>query len=327
VFLLTREFTVRETAYIIDQPIALVLETRAAVEKAIDQQGGARILIAEDEEIIALDLQQLIEKTGHQVVGIAHTEREAIRIAVEKRPDLLLVDIKLGEGSSGIEAVKTIVKTMDVPTIFITAYPERLLASDFVRESVYLIAKPFLPETVQTQLRDVLFFHWYGLSGTPVRPTGSSPAGARNEGPDVADDEHYLRELVRNKSDLRAMAVFVMAALEPVLSYDPARHHNQPPPEMWIDHSEYLAHLRIISGEVKALVTHLEAQNPPGKESKQSIINLKTHVDTFLHEYAATLGKGAAIATFGLLALLLMQAGFGGQLVQQILRIAHLDTK
>ena len=64
----------------------------------------------------------------------------------------------LGEGGSGIDAVTEILRTFDIPVIFITAYPERLLTGERP-EPTYLITKPFLPETVQATIGQALFFH------------------------------------------------------------------------------------------------------------------------------------------------------------------------
>jgi CheY-like chemotaxis protein len=75
-----------------------------------------------------------------------------------ERPGLVLADINLGEGGSGIDAVSEILSSFDIPVIFITAYPEKLLTGERP-EPTYLIAKPFLPETVQATVGQALFFH------------------------------------------------------------------------------------------------------------------------------------------------------------------------
>jgi CheY-like chemotaxis protein len=95
---------------------------------------------------------------GHTVVGIAATRREAVEKALAERPGIILADINLGEGGSGIEAVAEILESFDIPVIFITAYPEKLLTGER-REPTYLVAKPFLPESVQATVGQALFFH------------------------------------------------------------------------------------------------------------------------------------------------------------------------
>jgi len=75
-----------------------------------------------------------------------------------KRPGLVLADVQLADGSSGIDAVSDILGEFDVPVIFITAFPERLLTGERP-EPTYLISKPFQPENVKAAISQALFFH------------------------------------------------------------------------------------------------------------------------------------------------------------------------
>jgi CheY-like chemotaxis protein/DNA-directed RNA polymerase specialized sigma24 family protein len=129
---------------------------RARQEIATENRG--KILIIEDESIIAMYLQSLVEDLGHSVLGIATTHKEALALMETGQPDLILADIRLADGSSGIEAVKDILEKSDVPVIFITAFPERLLSGERP-EPTYLITKPFLNETVTATISQALFFH------------------------------------------------------------------------------------------------------------------------------------------------------------------------
>ncbi len=95
---------------------------------------------------------------GHQVVGIADTRRTAVTLAAETEPDLVLADVQLADGSSGIKAVEEILGAMSVPVVFITAYPERLLTGDRP-EPTYLVTKPFRPESVEAAIAQALFHH------------------------------------------------------------------------------------------------------------------------------------------------------------------------
>ncbi len=108
---------------------------------------AARVLIIEDEPIIALDIQDLVERCGHSVVGIAATETEAVQIARAERPSLVLADINLGAGGDGATAVARILRDVTAPVIFVTAFPERLLTGDAV-EPAFVITKPFDPTTL-----------------------------------------------------------------------------------------------------------------------------------------------------------------------------------
>jgi CheY-like chemotaxis protein len=127
-------------------------------QHTIESDLASTVLIIEDEPIIALDLENLVTELGHEVVGTAATREQAVKEAHLKKPGLILADINLGEGGSGIDAVGEILSSFDIPVIFITAYPEKLLTGERP-EPTYLIAKPFLPETVQATVGQALFFH------------------------------------------------------------------------------------------------------------------------------------------------------------------------
>ena len=115
------------------------------------------VLIIEDETFIALDLEGLVEALGHRVLGVARTHKEAVALATAKRPGIILADIQLADGSSGLDAVNEMLKTFEVPVIFITAYPERFLTGERP-EPAFIIAKPFQPATVSAVLSQALFF-------------------------------------------------------------------------------------------------------------------------------------------------------------------------
>ena len=115
------------------------------------------VLIIEDETFIAMDLEGLVENLGHRVLGVARTHTAAVALAKTKRPGLILADIQLADGSSGLDAVNELLKTFEVPVIFITAYPERFLTGERP-EPAFLIAKPFQPATVSAVISQVLFF-------------------------------------------------------------------------------------------------------------------------------------------------------------------------
>ena len=115
------------------------------------------VLIIEDETFIAMDLEGLVEGLGHRVIGVARTHAAAVTLAKAKRPGLILADIQLADGSSGLDAVNELLKSFEVPVIFITAYPERFLTGERP-EPAFLIAKPFQPATVSAVISQALFF-------------------------------------------------------------------------------------------------------------------------------------------------------------------------
>ena len=128
-----------------------------AAGKEIADQIRTDVLIIEDEPFIALDLQTLVEELGHRVVNIARTHREALKAVASHRPGLILADIQLADGSSGLEAVNQILGDFEVPVIFITAYPERFLTGQ-PPEPAFLITKPFGVDSLKAVISQALFF-------------------------------------------------------------------------------------------------------------------------------------------------------------------------
>jgi CheY-like chemotaxis protein len=148
----------REEAAIIleaDEDEILGLLTSAIAE--IDRQTVTHVLIIEDEPIIAMDLEGIVEGLGHKVAAIADTRSSAVAAARSHNPGLVLADIQLADGSSGIDAVTDILNDFQVPVIFITAYPDRLLTGERP-EPTFLITKPFQESTVQAAISQALFF-------------------------------------------------------------------------------------------------------------------------------------------------------------------------
>jgi DNA-directed RNA polymerase specialized sigma24 family protein/CheY-like chemotaxis protein len=150
-------FTVEDAAYLIDVSEGEVDELVSEALAEIEQQTRARVLIIEDEPIIAMDLETIVRDLGHDVTGVAVTRDEAVALAMENRPGLVLADIQLADDSSGIDAVKDILSEFDVPVIFITAFPERLLTGERP-EPTFLITKPFQRSTVKAAISQALFF-------------------------------------------------------------------------------------------------------------------------------------------------------------------------
>jgi CheY-like chemotaxis protein len=114
----------------------------AGAHEKLRQASATDVLIIEDEPLIAMDIRQLVERSGHRVVGVAASEQAAIELAQRQRPGLILADVNLGRGGDGIEAVRRILASATAPVIFVTAYPERLLLADGV-PAAFVIRKPF----------------------------------------------------------------------------------------------------------------------------------------------------------------------------------------
>jgi CheY-like chemotaxis protein len=150
-------FKPEEAAHILDCSVADLQGLINEAGKEIAAQVATDVLIIEDEPIIAMDLEALVEGLGHRVCHVARTHREALAAVRKTRPGMILADIQLADGSSGLEAVNEILTAFQVPVIFITAYPERLLTGKRP-EPTFLIAKPFQPETVKATISQALFF-------------------------------------------------------------------------------------------------------------------------------------------------------------------------
>ena len=136
-------------------------EAEELVQIALTEMGRAirgKVMIIEDETIIAMDLKGIVQAMGHEVTGVARTHTAAVELAGERRPDLILADIQLADGSSGVDAVNELLGSMgDMPVIFITAFPERLLTGDRP-EPAFLISKPYTEEQVRSAVSQALFF-------------------------------------------------------------------------------------------------------------------------------------------------------------------------
>ena len=150
-------FTPEDAAYLIDVESSEVENLVSEALAEIEKQTRARVLIIEDEPIIAMDIETIVRDLGHEVTGVAVTRDEAVALAMEDRPGLVLADIQLADDSSGIDAVKDILAEFEVPVIFITAFPERLLTGERP-EPTFLITKPFQRSTVKAAISQALFF-------------------------------------------------------------------------------------------------------------------------------------------------------------------------
>jgi DNA-directed RNA polymerase specialized sigma24 family protein/CheY-like chemotaxis protein len=166
------------------EAIAQILETDAGEVAALisaadheiaNQLRPADILIIEDEPLTAEHLEELVKSLGHTVTGVARTHEDAMKLAHEKKPGLILSDIQLADGSSGVEAVNEILGEFEAPVIFITGHPEMLLTGA-KPEPTFLIAKPFNAETVKAVIGQALFFEVRSR-----RRSEGAPPGVRGE--------------------------------------------------------------------------------------------------------------------------------------------------
>ncbi len=143
---------------ILDVDVGHVDSLLADASAEIKQAAPGRILVIEDEALIAMDLQDILTGAGHRVIGAAATHEQAIALTEAEHPDLILADIQLADGSSGIEATDEILKTYkDLPVIFVTAFPELLLTGKR-HEPAFVIAKPYNQLKVTSAVSQAMFF-------------------------------------------------------------------------------------------------------------------------------------------------------------------------
>ena len=106
-----------------------------------------------------MDLETIVEDLGHRVVGVARARRQAVALAAERQPELIMADIQLADGSSGLDAVNEILTGASKPVVFITAHPGRYLSALANRpEPAFLLSKPFSPDSVRAAVSQALFF-------------------------------------------------------------------------------------------------------------------------------------------------------------------------
>lgn len=152
-------FNPDEIAKILDTDVANVAGLVDQADREIAEQiPPAGIMIIEDEPLTAANLQVLVESLGHHVTGIARTHAQALEVVEKEEPQLILSDIQLDDGSSGVDAVNEILGHYEVPVIFITGHPEMLLTGQRP-EPAFLIPKPFDPKTVKAIISQALFFN------------------------------------------------------------------------------------------------------------------------------------------------------------------------
>jgi DNA-binding LytR/AlgR family response regulator len=111
------------------------------------QRRALDVLVIEDESIIAKDIELIVSDLGHRVIGPARTHEEALSLALKARPAVVVADVKLADGSSGIVAVDEMLKSIDAAVIFVTAVPQWLQTGEL--EPVLVIPKPYSVDEIK----------------------------------------------------------------------------------------------------------------------------------------------------------------------------------
>jgi len=150
-------FSEEEVAFVLGIDVAETRQLADTAGREMAAEIATDVLIIEDETFIAMDLESLVKNLGHNVIGVARTHSDAVALAKNKKPGLILADIQLADGSSGLDAVNELLRIFEVPVVFITAYPERFLTGERP-EPAFLISKPFQPAMVSAVASQALFF-------------------------------------------------------------------------------------------------------------------------------------------------------------------------
>lgn len=152
------QMSTRDIALVIDVTEDEVRGLLKLARNDLHNNSIGSVLIIEDETLIAQDLTSLVTGLGHTVTGVARTKGEALEQGLNQKPELILADIQLADDTSGIDAVIEILAQIgDVPVIYVTAYPERLLTGKRL-EPAFLIPKPYQESHVQSAVSQAMFF-------------------------------------------------------------------------------------------------------------------------------------------------------------------------
>jgi CheY-like chemotaxis protein len=159
VFLLTHldDFSADKAQWILDLDKESFDQCVGRANEEVNYLLATDVMIIEDEMLIATQLEALLRSLGHGVTTVVRTAKQAIAAAKKQPPKLILSDIQLADGSSGVDAVAAIVRETPCPAIFITAFPERLLTGGRP-EPAFLLSKPFKVEQIKAVVSQAVFF-------------------------------------------------------------------------------------------------------------------------------------------------------------------------
>ncbi|NMB79405.1 MAG: response regulator [Methanomicrobiales archaeon] len=126
------------------------------------------VLIVEDEGVVALSIQAALTKMGYRVVGIAVTGTEAIALATDHKPDVILMDIHIKGDMDGIRTTEKLSEITDIPVIFLTAYADDETVQRAIRtKSHAYLVKPYNPRELYSNIEFAIYKHrMKGRSGT-----------------------------------------------------------------------------------------------------------------------------------------------------------------
>jgi len=149
------EFSVEQTASIMGMDASEVQAQVGVARRNLDRYLSVPVLIIEDEPLIAMELGQLARDMGLIVLAEVAREDQAVEAVRDRGPGLVLADIQLQNEGSGIVAAQEILQRYDVPIVFVTGFPERLLTGEGL-EPAFVVAKPFKEEGLKAVIAQAL---------------------------------------------------------------------------------------------------------------------------------------------------------------------------
>lgn len=149
------DFSYEAVAEILALDVETVRRLFTLARRALDEQVARPVLIIEDEPLIAMELSHIVQDMGFTVAGIAARQRDALATAKQERPGLVLADIQLQDDGSGIEAAQSILQAFEVPIVFVTGFPERLLTGEGL-EPAFVVAKPYKIDGLKATIAQAL---------------------------------------------------------------------------------------------------------------------------------------------------------------------------
>jgi CheY-like chemotaxis protein/DNA-directed RNA polymerase specialized sigma24 family protein len=158
-------FSYDDAAAILRVSRSLVARRVLAAREHLRESVSLKVLVIEDDVLIAMSISQIVTHMGHDICGVAQTTREALARDRTSRPDLIVADVWLRDGDSGVVTVQEIRRRREVPVIFVTGHAKELVAERQLRHTV-VIAKPFAAHTLEVALRRAaLQIHQAGQPG------------------------------------------------------------------------------------------------------------------------------------------------------------------
>ena len=179
---------------------------------------GKKILIVEDEVMVAMTLEDTLEALGYEVAGTVDNGSDAIRLAAEKEPDLILMDIRIRGDIDGIETADRIAETMDIPVVFLTAHSDEQTLMRALKTQPYgFLIKPFRERELYSNIEMAIHKHRVLKKRGQAEGISSGAAAAAPPaaaGPAPVSPQLRQKEAVESGTDPEHLKNLVFEALE-----------------------------------------------------------------------------------------------------------------